>query len=456
MRRLLLAAVLVVGLSAPASAAPITVGTGQNGDVAIADDGTAYVGWGVNVGDPGDAVAFCVLPATARACAVNLTLAFPGQGFGIGRVSVLLPAPGVVDVVVPREEQARYSVYLARSTDGGRTFAAPVRIGATRFEQAAAGPGGRVALVGGLALNANVVPADGSAGSTDGVALGEVLDGQFNDIATQGEEVIAAGSNAFHTRAYRLPAAAKADDPAAWQPLADPLGRQPELAGGPAGLAAMLEPSDRSPSGLFVQRLEGAAWSPPIVILPTSNNDFRLMQNARGRLTAVSTSFSVDRSRYELSYTTSTDGGVLWSSPATVADYGDEYVGALQVATAGDGRGVTIVDNSTSDHLVRVARFSPRSAPVALRRFGSARVQARAVCDRGAVRVVVEAARGARRTAPGSVLRRAIFGRARHARRTFAGRFAARYEVRRGTRVRVRLVPRRGRSRTLILPVRRC
>ena len=208
---------------------------------------------------------------------------------------MLLGAPGVVDVVAPRDEQPSYSTYLARSTDGGRTFAAPVRIAAGRFEQAAAGPGGRVALVGGLALSPNVVPADGSAGSTDGVELGEVLDGQFNDIASQGEDVVAAGSNAFHTRAYRLPAGAKADDPAAWQSLADPLGRQPELAGGPAGLGAMLEPSDRSPGGLFVQRLEGAAWSPPVVILPTGNNDFRLAQNARGRFTAVSTSFSVEQ-----------------------------------------------------------------------------------------------------------------------------------------------------------------
>ena len=68
MRRALLAAALVLGLSGPASAAPITVGTGQNGGVAIAEDGTAYVGWQVNVYEPGDAVQLCVLPpARARA-----------------------------------------------------------------------------------------------------------------------------------------------------------------------------------------------------------------------------------------------------------------------------------------------------------------------------------------------------------------------------------------------------
>lgn len=59
----MLAAALVLGLAAPAGAAPLTVGTGQNGGVAIAEDGTAFVGWQVNVYQPGDAVQLCVLPA---------------------------------------------------------------------------------------------------------------------------------------------------------------------------------------------------------------------------------------------------------------------------------------------------------------------------------------------------------------------------------------------------------
>ena len=63
MRRLLL-----VGAAAAsrcrraAEAKPFTVGTGQNGGIAIDDAGTVYVGWQINTYEPGDAVQFCVLP----------------------------------------------------------------------------------------------------------------------------------------------------------------------------------------------------------------------------------------------------------------------------------------------------------------------------------------------------------------------------------------------------------
>src|SRR5829696_7421623 len=51
-RRILL--VLGLVLAPAAEAAPFAVGTGQNGGIAVDDGGTAYVGWQVNVYDPGD------------------------------------------------------------------------------------------------------------------------------------------------------------------------------------------------------------------------------------------------------------------------------------------------------------------------------------------------------------------------------------------------------------------
>ena len=239
MRRSLLAIAAALLAAAPAQAAkPFTVGNGENPGIAIDDAGTAYVAWQVNLGDPGDAVQVCVVPLRARRCASSVAVPFPGNGYGRSRASVLLPAPNVVDVVVPRVTGADARTYLARSTDGGRSFGAAAQISGDGFEQAVPGTGGRIALVGGpVLLNADLGGLDGSEAGSGGVELGDFLEGQFNDIATQGAEVVAASSDAADTSAFRLPAGAEDDDAAAWQALPPlPAARQPELASGPAGL----------------------------------------------------------------------------------------------------------------------------------------------------------------------------------------------------------------------------
>jgi hypothetical protein len=108
--KIVVLAALVAGLLvAPANAAPhFVVGQGENPGVAVDAAGTAYIGWQVNVhADTGDAVQLCVLPAGARACTSVATIPFPGTGFDNGRVSVLLPAPGVVQVAVGRNVPVR-------------------------------------------------------------------------------------------------------------------------------------------------------------------------------------------------------------------------------------------------------------------------------------------------------------------------------------------------------------
>ena len=71
--------------------------------MAIDAAGTAYIGWQVNTNaDAGNSVQLCVMPKGARAWASLATIAFPGTGLGNGQVSVLLPAPGVVEVAVAR------------------------------------------------------------------------------------------------------------------------------------------------------------------------------------------------------------------------------------------------------------------------------------------------------------------------------------------------------------------
>jgi hypothetical protein len=453
-RRALFAVLLFLGLAPAAQAKPFTVGTGQNGGIAIDDGGTIYVGWQFDTYGPGDAVQFCYVLPRQTACASKVTIPFPGSGYNRSRVSVLRPVPGIVEVIVPRTVGTGAYAYLARSNDGGNTFGPPVQISGDSYAEAVQGPGGRAALVDGpTTLRAGLFAPDGSNRRSEGVALGPFLEGTFNDIAAAGEEVLAAGSDASKTHAFRLPQGADPNAAASWQQIDPAVGREPEVAGLSSGFAVMLE-SVQNFGSLFVQRLEGAAWSPPVAIAPAvDNSEFRLLDNSNGRLTAL-----ITYSAYHLRYTTSTDGGVLWSSLVTVANYGTELPSGLEAATNASGAGAAVIDNSLGDKAVRVTRFTPRTAPVARRRLRrGVRAQVRSVCDGDELSLVVETARGNRRVSPAAVLRRARFGRARGARRGFRTRFRARYELtRRHARIPVRVIPRRGKARTLRLRVRRC
>jgi hypothetical protein len=449
-RRVALAFALALGAAAPAQAASIQVGVGTNPGVAMDEAGNAVVAW--QAGDNFD-VQVCVLPAKARACAATTAIPLPSDGYARSRVSVLMPAPNTVDVIDGRNN----GTYLARSVDGGRTFAPARKISSTGFVQGVTASDGRVALSGaGAVLSAGVVRSDGSDAGSQGVELGETVDGIYDDSAALGPEVYVASSAAGPAQAYRLPAGGDPNAPDAWQRLPDLAGRQPELTGGPAGLVALLEPVGNTPKGLFVQRLLGANWSAPTAIAAAgaTNHDFELAQGATGRLTALWT----DGVPYRLTYTTSVDGGALWSSEATVALYSD-YPSGLEMATASNGAGIAVVPVGIFDATpIRVVRFTPRTAPTPRRRFGSVTIQARAVCSSiGHFGVVVVAARRGARVSPSVVLRRASFGHIRGAHRTFAQRFRAGYDPSRtNLRVRVLLHPRKGRARTLKLRARRC
>ena len=197
MRRILLAALLLLAAPSAAAAKPFTVGTGQNPGVAIDDAGTVYVGWQVNTYQPGDAVQLCLVPPRQARCGSQVTIPFPGQGYNRSRVSVLLPGPNMVDVIVPRTNGRSANSYLARSLDGGHTFGPAVAIAGDGFLEGVQGPGGRVALVDGpTTTRAGLFAPDGSSVRTRGSALGPFLEGVFTDIAASGEEVLAAGSDA--------------------------------------------------------------------------------------------------------------------------------------------------------------------------------------------------------------------------------------------------------------------
>ena len=158
---------------------------------------------------------------------------------------MLLPAPGVVYVIEPRIiTSVGARTYLARSTDGGRTFGPAVAIAPVGYEESALGPNGSIAFSAGpTTLRAGLFSPTGGSFRQPGSALGPFLEGTFNDVASNGTQTLAAGSDAGITHAFRLPPGGDPNIPAAWQQIDPARGyREPALASLPGAFAAMLEP----------------------------------------------------------------------------------------------------------------------------------------------------------------------------------------------------------------------
>jgi hypothetical protein len=406
-------------------------------------------------------VQLCVLPTGVRACQSLATIAFPGSGYGVGRVSVLLPAPGVVQVAVGRNVQNVYGFYLGTSVDGGATFNAPVRIGDDFAKRARLMPGGLIAAQGNdvRSLQGAALHPDGSDAALEPPAIDERA--QFSDLTVQGSDLYIAGSLAGATTAARLPAGANAADPAAWQRLPDiPEGNSPALAPGPAGPVVLLQPNEPGETAVFVRHWTGAAWTPPLTIGPDNVSSAWAIDGTGTRVVAA-WSRDLPSSGELVQFSTSLDGGALWSTAATLATT-QEANNSLQLATLPDGSGVLVNGGNTDDEPIQVFQVDPHRAKVARARFGSTTVQLRA--DDGdcipdtQLSLRVQAARGGVLVSPGTVLRSAHISvtRATVQRRS---RWATLVDLRRAKAKRtatVRLVLRRGRARTLRLPVRGC
>jgi hypothetical protein len=129
--------------AAEAAAAPGFLGRGHDPGVAVDGSGTAHVAWLTRAGDAGS-LEYCQVPRGKRACAVRRSVALSESGFG--KVQVLLPRPGVVQIVAPLLRPAA----LVSSFDGGYTFAVGAIGEATpAIEQAIYGPGDFISLMSG-------------------------------------------------------------------------------------------------------------------------------------------------------------------------------------------------------------------------------------------------------------------------------------------------------------------
>jgi hypothetical protein len=132
-----------LGGAAPAAAAPGFLGRGHDPGVAVDAAGTAHVAWLTRAGEAGS-LEYCQVPRGKRACALRRSVALSDDGFG--KVQVLLPRPGVVQIVAPLLRPAA----LVSSFDGGNTFAVgAIGEDSPAIETAIYGPGDFISLLSG-------------------------------------------------------------------------------------------------------------------------------------------------------------------------------------------------------------------------------------------------------------------------------------------------------------------
>jgi hypothetical protein len=453
--------------AAAAAGRSFVVGNGGNPGVAIAADGTVLAAYKVDTYGPTDAIELCAVPPRKRTCAYRGRAAFPGEGYNINAVGVHVASDGTVAVVTGRSDSAGGSVYLATSSDGGRTFRPGFAVADGTSGPSLLMPDGRLGLVtGGIpGMFASAVRTTGADAGRERPELDDFS--PYTSITNFGGGLVAAGSAAGESHAWYLPAGADAFSRPAWLDL-PPLrsGRQPRVAGGRAGLGVLLEGDN---TGLHFRRLGAKRWSRPLFLgAPSYNTGFDLVQAPRGRLYAAWAVVPVNDSRTHVEAVTSTDRGATWSSVAPLARtrdgaYGDDFY----IAVGKRGRGAIVFFDETNSGLanlgpVHVVRLSPGRIPTAGKRVGKGHVSLRVSADTSCVnehfsKARLQASLRGKRVRVGRFVRGVSF-RASARRLRGGGRFGARYRLRRTpTRVTAHVVPRRGgRAFSLRLPMRGC
>src|SRR5690348_16745900 len=97
LRTAALSLTLVLLAAAPAAAAtPSFLGTGHDPGVAVDGAGTAHVAWLAQAPGGTGTLEYCQVPRGKRRCAVRTSVPLEDDGFG--KVQVMLPVPGTVQI----------------------------------------------------------------------------------------------------------------------------------------------------------------------------------------------------------------------------------------------------------------------------------------------------------------------------------------------------------------------
>lgn len=359
-----LACALALALAAPAGAAqPFVVGVGHDPDVAVDASGAAHVVWNQNTADVTKTlIVYCKIPKGATKCAVKHVLSPPLQSTGH---DTYVFAPGGGRVLVESYRCCSTDVpegnYLYSSANGGGSFSGPVHIGDLDHEQEAVlGPGDHISGITRsdfqempLAVDSGEQFADLDAGFSVPTYAGL---GLFGDIPVV---VMADGD---HTSFARYKGSGNVNNENTWigPTQISPVGNEPKLAGGPAGLT-MLYTVDRAAGRhqLVARKFDGTSFGTGVGVSETRDPIFADLYADRsiGRFTAIwnDNGGLKDRLRWATSKT-----GAAWTKPLVITQ-GGVFDNAYneRVSAAPDRSGVVVWDENDNTGKVRVVPLLP-------------------------------------------------------------------------------------------------
>jgi hypothetical protein len=155
-------AFVFLAAASPAVASPGFLGRGHDPGVAVDRSGTAHVAWLSAAPNGGGTLEYCQVARGRRACARRTSIPLDEDGFG--KVQVMLPGPGVVQIVAPLLEPT----LLFTSPDDGATFVARNLGDLPAIETSFHGPGGGISIMSGSG------PASYGRFASDGSGPGEL------------------------------------------------------------------------------------------------------------------------------------------------------------------------------------------------------------------------------------------------------------------------------------------
>jgi hypothetical protein len=354
LRALLLTAVVLGALAAPAQAAkPVKIGLGEAPGVAVDAAGTAHIAYNNDYDGQGQPVMYCAWPRGAKTCVPRAILNDGNSALAQPALIKAGPAPGELTIVSARRDLV--SLY---SIDGGASFAGPTAFGDGGWFDGAFGPNGALGLTFHNSFRARAlsVPADG----TD---AGVVLNGDFQPNSVVGYSgalpVVVSGAARPGIAVSSWSGQGDVHDPATWVgPFKIAESNDFALASGPRGL--WLGYADFNHGGdnpiiarKFNGQRFGKAHRVPVGRLGGGfvNGDMAIAQSPAGEMVAVWYRSPTDKMMYSASRT-----GKTWT-PARVLATGVDLPSRIQVALGADGRGLAVWDENSGDDMnaVRVS-----------------------------------------------------------------------------------------------------
>lgn len=352
--------------AAPAGAAqPFVLGVGQEPDIDVDPAGTAHVVWNQQTGDVTKSlIVYCRIPKGGTTCAVKRVLSPPLATTGHDTY-VFAPGGGRVLIESFRccSSEIAEGNYLYQSANNGASFSGPTHVGNLDHEQEAVlGPGDSISGITRsdyqqmpLAVSSGEQFADLDAGFSVPTYAGL---GLFNNSVP-----VVVMADGDHTSFSRYKGSGNVNNENTWigpTPLT-PVGNEPKLAGGPAGLT-MVYLVDRANARhqLVARTFNGTTFGAGVGVSEAADPIFPDLYADRtvGRFHAIwnDNSGAKDRLKWATSKT-----GTGWAKPLVITS-GGAFESAFdeRVAAAPDKSGYVVWDENSNDGKVRAVRLLPQ------------------------------------------------------------------------------------------------